>query len=160
MTLTESLISSFILVALTTQTGQLFGDSIEALGKSRLRDSVNAVIHRDIEDVRRIIASWKADVSMQANGQLAYSPEKIQCENGTLATAFLSESSNTLPASLNLNLSSIKTPLRNLIVLRTIEEVSGNANLIQVNYTTIGNTSLKTEANTTFTIPAQGWCPT
>ena len=160
MTLTESLISSFILVALTTQTGQLFGDSIQALGKSRLKDSVNAAIHRDIEDVRRIIASWKADVSMQTNGQLAYLPEKIQCENGTLATAFLSESSNTLPASLNLNLSSIKTPLRNLIVLRTIEEVSGNANLIQVNYTTIGNTSLKTEANTTFTIPAQGWCPT
>lgn len=160
MTLTESLISSFILVALTTQTGQLFGDSIQALGKSRLKDSVNAAIHRDIENVRRIIASWKADVSMQTNGQLAYLPEKIQCENGTLATAFLSESSNTLPASLNLNLSSIKTPLRNLIVLRTIEEVSGNANLIQVNYTTIGNTSLKTEANTTFTIPAQGWCPT
>lgn len=160
MTLTESLISSFILVALTTQTGQLFGDSIEALGKSRLRDSVNAVIHRDIEDVRRIIASWKADVSMQANGQLAYLPDKIQCENGTLATAFLRESSNTLPAALNLNLSSVKTPLRNLIVIRTIEEANGNANLIQVKYTTSGNISLKTEANTTFTIPAQGWCPT
>lgn len=160
MTLTESLISSFILVALTTQTGQLFGDSIQALGKSRLKDSVNAVIHRDIEDVRRIIASWKADVSMQTNGQLAYLPDKIQCENGTLATAFLSESANTLPAAFNLNLSSIKTPLRNLIVLRTIEEVSGNANLIQINYTTSGNTSLKTEVNTTLTIPAQGWCPT
>ena len=47
MTLTESLVSSFILVALTTQTGRLFGDSMQALGKSRARDTVNAAIQSE-----------------------------------------------------------------------------------------------------------------
>ena len=49
MTLTESLISSFILVGLVTQTGKLFGDSMQALGKGRLRDGINAAIHRDLD---------------------------------------------------------------------------------------------------------------
>ena len=41
---------------LATQTGHLFGDSMQALGKSRLRDNINAAIHRDIEDVRQLVS--------------------------------------------------------------------------------------------------------
>jgi len=70
MTLTESLVSSFILVALTTQTGRLFGDSMQALGNSRARDTVNASIHRDLEVVRQKVALWRAYSSMTTNGQL------------------------------------------------------------------------------------------
>ena len=160
MTLTESLISSFILVGLATQTGHLFGDSMQALGKSRLRDNINAAIHRDIEDVRQLVSTWKADASMTTNGQLAYWPDETQCDNGTLATALLRESTLSLPSSSTLDLSSASTALRGIEVTRTIGTVVGNTNLIQVNYSTSSDSSLKTEVSTTLAIPAQGWCPT
>ena len=160
MTLTESLISSFILVGLVTQTGKLFGDSMQALGKGRLRDGINAAIHRDLEDVRQVVSAWKADGSMTTNGQLAYLPDMANCENGSLATALLSENTTKLPASSILNLSSISTPLQGLQVTRTIATPVGNTNLIQVVYSTNSSSSLKTKMSTTLAIPAQGWCPT
>ena len=160
MTLTESLISSFILVGLATQTGRLFGDSMQALGKSRLRDGINAAIHRDLEDVRQVISTWKADGSMTTNGQLAYLPDTANCNNETLATALLSENATTLPASSILDLSSSSTPLQGLQVSRTIGTAAGNTNLIQVDYSTNSSSSLTTKVSTTLSIPAQGWCPT
>ena len=160
MTLTESLVSSFILVALTTQTGRLFGDSMQALGKSRARDTVNAAIHRDLEDVRQQVALWKADSSMTTNGQLAYTPDAGQCQNATLGTALLNEESNTLNAISNLDLSQSPTPLQGLTVTRTISTANANNNLIQVNYSTTGSTTIKIQHSTTLSIPAQSWCPT
>ena len=160
MTLTESLISSFILVGLATQTGRLFGDSMQALGKSRLRDGINAAIHRDLEDVRQVISTWKADGSMTTNSQLVYLPDTANCKNGTLATALLSENITTLPATSILDLSSRSTAWQGLQVTRTIGTAVGNTNLIQVNYSTSSLSSLKTEVSTTLSIPAQGWCPT
>ena len=160
MTLTESLISSSILVVLVAQTGNLFGDSMQALGKGRLRDGINAAIHRDLEDVPHIISSWRADGSMTTNGQLAYLPDMANCENGSLATALLSENTTKLPASSILDLSSISTPLQGIQVTRTIATAVGNTNLIQVVYSTNSSSSLKTKMSTTLAIPAQGWCPT
>ena len=160
MTLTESLISSFILVGLATQTGKLFGDSMQALGKSRLRDGINAAIHRDLEDVRQVVSAWKADGSMTTNGQLAYLPDTANCNNGTLATALLSDNTTTLPASSILDLSNSSTPLQGIQVSRTIGTSVGNSNLIQVDYSAISSSSLKTKVSTTLAILAQGWCPT
>lgn len=160
MTLTESLISSFILVGLATQTGRLFGESMQALGKSRLRDGINAAIHRDLEDVRQVVSTWKADNSMTTNGQLAYMPDTANCNNGTLATALLTENTTTLPASSIIDLSTSSTPFQGLQVSRTIGTAVGNTNLIQVDYSTNSSTSLKTKVSTTLAIPAQGWCPT
>ena len=160
MTLAESLISSFILVGLATQTGKLFGDSMQALGKSRLRDGINAAIHRDLEDVRQVVSAWKADGSMTTNGQLAYVPDTANCNNGTLATALLSDNTTTLPASSILDLSSSSTPLQGLQVTRRIGTLIGNNNLIQVDYSTTSSSVLKTKVSTTLAIPAQGWCPT
>lgn len=160
MTITESLISSFILVALTTQTGQLFGNSMQALGKGRLRDTINGAIHRDVENVRQIVASWKADTSMATNGQLTYWPDLTQCNDGTLATALLSDNTNTLPETHLLDLSETSTPFQGLQVRRTITTVDGNTNLIQVNYATQGSKTIHTERSATLSIPAQGWCPT
>ena len=160
MTLTESLVSSFILIALATQSGRLFGDSIQALGKSRLRDYVNAAINRDIENVRQTIAAWGVDTSMATNGQLAYWPDETHCDAATLATALLSENTETLPASSSINLNGATTPLQGINVIRTISAATGNTNLIQVNYFTSGSSALKTEISTTLAIPAQGWCPT
>lgn len=160
MTLTESLVSSFILVALTTQTGRLFGDSMQALGKSRARDTVNAAIHRDIENVRQTVASWKADSSMTTNGQLAYMPDTGQCENATLGTALLNEQSDELSALSNLDISQTPTPLQGLTITRTISTASANNNLIQVTYSTAGSSTIKIQHSTTLSIPAQSWCPT
>ena len=145
MTLTESLISSFILVGLATQTGKLFGDSMQALGKSRLRDEINAAIHRDLEDVRQVVSAWKADGSMTTNGHLAYVPDTANCNNGTLATALLSDNTTTLPASSILDLSSSSTPLQGPHLSRTIGTSVGNTNLIQVVYSTNIGSSLKSK---------------
>lgn len=160
MTITESLISSFILVALTTQSGQLFGNSIQALSKSRLRDSINAAINRDIEDVRQSVASWEADTTMTTNGQLTYWPDETHCDEGTLATALLSDQADQLPTTSKVNLSGLSIPLQGVEVMRTIGIHNGNANLIQVNYSTSETSLLKAESSTTLSIPAQGWCPT
>jgi len=160
MTLTESLVSSFILVALTTQTGRLFGDSMQALGKSRARDTVNAAIHRDLEDVRQTVALWKADSSMTTNGQLAYTPDAGQCEDATLGSALLNEQSDELSAVSNLDMSQISIPLRGLTITRTISTASANNNLIQVTYSTAGSSTIKIQHSTTLSIPAQSWCPT
>lgn len=160
MTLTESLISSFILAGLATQTGNLFSNSMQALGKSRLRDGVNAAIHRDLEDVRQEISTWEAHSSMTTYGQLVYLPDTAHCKNGTLATALLNENATTLPASSILDLSSNSTPLKGLQVSRTIGTAAGNTNLIQVDYSTNSSSSLTTKVSTTLSIPAQGWCPT
>jgi len=160
MTLTESMVSSLILVSLATQTGNLFGDSMTALGKSRLRDNVNAAIHRDLEDVRQIVSTWKADASMATNGQLAYSPDATHCQDGTLATALLAEKANELAASKTLDLSSSSTNLQGLTLTRTIGTAINNTNLIQVYYSTSTNSPLKTEISATLGIPAQSWCAT
>ena len=154
MTLTESLVSSFILVALATQSGRLFGDSMQALGKSRLRDRVNAVIHQDIEEVRDRVALWKIDNSMTINGQLAYIPDEIHCEEGTLATALLNDNTQELPATTTV------MQFEGLTVERNVSTATGNTNLIQVNYFTSGSNRIKTEISTTLSIPAQGWCAT
>jgi len=160
MTLTESLVSSFILVALTTQTGRLFGDSMQALGNSRARDTVNASIHRDLEVVRQQVALWQADSSMTTNGQLAYTPDAGQCQNATLGSALLNEQSDELSAVSNLDMSQISIPLRGLTITRTISTASANNNLIQVTYSTAGSSTIKIQHSTTLSIPAQSWCPT
>jgi len=154
MTLTESLVSSFILIAMATQSGKLFGDSIQALDKSRLRDRVNAVIHQDIEEVRDRVALWKIDNSMTVNGQLAYIPNENHCVEGTLATALLNDNTQELPATTTV------MQFEGLTVERNVRTATGNANLIQVNYFTSGSNRIKTEISTTLSIPAQGWCAT
>lgn len=160
MTITESLISSFILVALSTQSSYVFSSSMQALGKGRMRDQVNAIINQDIERVRQVIASWEADTSMTTNGQLSYWPSKIHCDEGTLGTALLSDNATTLLPSYNLNLSQIKTPLKGLEVAVNVGTAVENTNLIQITYTTNDSKKLNTKVSTTLSIPAQGWCPT
>lgn len=159
MTITESLVSSFILVSLTVQSGQLFGDSMVALGKSRLRDGVNAAINHDLEHVRQTVASWKEDSSMATNGQLDYQPDLIHCKNATLGIALLNDHPTSLSASSTVDLSQSQTPLQGLSVKRVIRTVDGNENLIQVYYRTTGSNTVRTQISTTLSIPAQGWCP-
>ena len=164
MTITESLIASVILMSIATQSSQVFGDSMQALGKSRLRDGVNTAIQRDIEEIREIISLWKVDTTMSIDGQLSYTPPQSDCEDSTLATTLLVDESARLPASRALDLSNITTPLKGLQITRTIGTLPGNGtrpeneNLILVKYSTPGSSTINTQASTTLSIPAQGWC--
>ena len=157
MTITESLVASAILMAMATQASQTFGDSMQAIGKSRLRDGINTSIQRDIEEIREIVSLWSVN-TMGTDGQLSYDPPQADCENSILATTLLSDQSSQLPASQALNLSNISTPLQGLQITRTIETLPGNENLIHINYSTSGQSKIKTQVSTTMSIPAQGWC--
>ncbi|MFL2514953.1 MAG: hypothetical protein ACJ0GX_00025 [Parasynechococcus sp.] len=158
MSITESLIASVILMSIASQSSQVFGDSMQALGKSRLRDGVNTAIQRDIEKIREIVSLWKLDNTMITDGQLSYVPPQADCEDSTLATTLLVDRSEELPASDILDLSNISTPLQGLQIIRTIKTLSGNENLILLEYSTPGSSTIKTQSSTTLSIPAQGWC--
>ena len=157
MTITESLVASAILMTMATQASQVFGDSMQAIGKSRLRDGINTSIQRDIEEIREIVSLWSVN-TMGTDGQLSYDPPQADCENSILATTLLSDQSSQLPASQVLNLSNIPTPLQGLQITRTIETLPGNENLIHLSYSTSGHSKIKTQVSTTMSIPAQGWC--
>ena len=158
MSITESLIASVILMSIASQSSQVFGDSMQALGKSRLRDGVNTAIQRDIEKIREIVSLWELDNTMSTDGQLSYVPPQADCEDSTLATTLLVDRSEELPASDILDLSNISTPLQGLQIIRTIKTLSGNENLILLEYSTPGSSTIKTQSSTTLSIPAQGWC--
>lgn len=157
MTITESLVASAILMTMATQASQVFGDSIQAIGKSRLRDGINTSIQRDIEEIREIVSLWSINTT-GTDGQLSYDPPQSDCENSILAKTLLSDKSSQLPASQVLNLSNIPSPLQGLQITRTIQTLPGNENLILINYSTTGHSKIKTQVSTTMSIPAQGWC--
>ena len=157
MTFTESLISSALLMTMAAHASQLFGDSIHAIGKSRLRDGINTSIQKDIEEIRDIVSLWSIN-TMSTDGQLSYAPPQADCENSILAKTLLSEHSSQLPGSKILDLSNISTPSQELEVTRTIGTVSDNENLILINYSAAVNSKVKTQASATLSIPAQGWC--
>ena len=157
MTITESLVASAILMTMATQASQVFGDSMQAIGKSRLRDGINTSIQRDIEEIREIVSLWSVN-STGTDGQLSYDPPQSDCEESILATTLLSDESSQLPASQALSLSNISSPLQGLQITRTIQTLPGNENLILINYSTTGNSKIKTQVSTTISIPAQGWC--
>ena len=157
MTITESLVASAILMTTATQASQVFGDSMQAIGKSRLRDGINTSIQRDIEEIREIVSLWSVN-TMGTDGQLSYDPPQADCEDSILATTLLSDQSSQLPASQVLNLSNISTPLQGLQITRNIGTLPGSENLIHLNYSTSGHSKIKTQVSTTMSIPAQGWC--
>ena len=157
MTITESLVASVILMTMATQASQVFGDSIQAIGKSRQRDGINTSIQRDIEEIREIVSLWSINTT-GTDGQLSYDPPQSDRENPILAKTLLSDKSSQLPASQALNLSNISSPLQGLQITRTIQTLPGNENLILINYSTTGHSKIKTQVSTTMSIPAQGWC--
>ena len=157
MTITESLVASVILMTMATQASQVFGDSMQAIGKSRQRDGINTSIQRNIEEIREIVSLWSINTT-GTDGQLSYDPPQSDCENSILAKTLLSDKSSQLPASQVLNLSNISSPLQGLQITRTIQTLPGNENLIIINYSTTGHSKIKTQVSTTMSIPAQGWC--
>jgi len=152
----EVLVGSALLMMAASQSLSLFSSSLQATGKAKLRDGLNAAIHSDLELVRHQVAEWARGES--TDGQLSYAPSTTTCSQANLGTALLAEKASALPATGSLDLSSAPLQLRGITINRSISTVPGNANLLQVSYSTGSNSPISVTQTATLAIPAQGWC--
>ena len=154
--LVDAMVSSSILMVIATQSMGLMGDSMAAIGKSQMRDGLNAAISADLELVRHNVAEWSKSTSV--GGQLTYNPDNSACDAGTLATALLSDTSSGLEIGTEeVSLADAPTKLQGFTISRTINVDPDNSNLIRISYTTDGGI-INVEQNASMTTPAQGWC--
>ena len=154
--LVDAMVSSSILMVIATQSLGLIGDSMTAMGKSQMRDGLNAAINTDIELVRHNIADWTKSTS--SDGQLRYAPDSNACDAGTLAKALLSDANSGLESgSSRVPLANAPTELQRVTVSRTISVDPDNSNLIRINYSTEGGI-IDVHRNASMITPAQGWC--
>lgn len=153
----EALVASAILMMTVTQSTALFTSSMEASGKAKLRDGLNAAVNADLEQVRHEVAQW--GLTNTSDGQLAYNPDATACANGSLAQTLLAQRSTQLPIASTVDLTGIPMRLGQVEINRTITIPSNNNNLININYLTTPGSPITINLNTTLTMPAQGWCP-
>jgi len=151
------LVASAILMMTVAQSTALFTNSMQATGKAKLRDGLNAAVNADLEQVRYEVTKWA--LTTTNDGQLAYAPDATSCANGTLAQALLSERSNALPVVSTVDLAGVPMTRGIVQVNRTITVPTDNTNLIAINYTTSTDSPISIKLSTTLTMPAQGWCP-
>ena len=155
--LVDAMVSSSVLMLIVSQSAGLFGQSMNALSKGRLRDGLNAAISADMELVRKSVAEWASDTSM--GGQLTYAPDPATCDAGTLGQALLADPSSGLSTGTStVSLNGAPTPLQGISIERTVAVDPNNPNLIHVSYATNAGSSIKVEQNATLATPAQGWC--
>ena len=145
--LVDAMVSSTILMIVVINSLNVFGHTVNTLSKSKLRDSLNVEIHRDLEYIRDEVSNWARD---ETTWMTAYEPNVNDCENGTLAEALLYDSEVVLEEGTKQISSSIT---------RTIQVDPNNSNLINISYKTSDGSLIKIESGTTLGIPAQGWCP-
>jgi len=153
--LTEAMVSSVLLMLVVSQSASLFSQSLGALSKARLRDSVNAAIAADLEQVRHQVFAWAADTTPSVDGQLSYSPPAAACNGGTLATQLLSDRSATLPTQSSVTSQAVP----GISIERTISVDANDADVLLVRYATSNSTLVNVQQNTALVPPAQGWCP-
>jgi len=153
----EAMVASAILMMTVTQSTALFSNSMQATGKAKLRDGLNAAVNADLEQVRHEVATWA--MTATSDGQLAYNPSATACAAGTLAQALLSERFRQLPSLTTVDLTGIPMRQGTVQVNRTITVPTDNSNLIAVNYATSAASPISLRLSTTLTMPAQGWCP-
>ena len=153
----EAIVASAILMITLTQSAALFTNSMQATGKAKLRDGVNAAVNADLEQVRHQVSTWA--MSTTSDGQLAYNPDATACANGTLAQALLANRSSQLPVASTVDLTGIPMRQGTVVVNRTLSVPTDNQNLLAVNYATTASSPISIKLSTTLTMPAQGWCP-
>lgn len=155
--LVDAMVSSSILMVIVSQSAGLFGNSMNAISNSKLRDGLNAAISADLELVRHEVADWAS--AENVDGQIRYNPDEASCSSGTLGETLLAAKSNELPVASTIDLSDAPTTLQGVTISRAIEVDPSNKNLIRISYTTSDGSSINVKQNTTLTTPAQGWCP-
>lgn len=156
--LVDAMVSSSILMVIVSQSAGLFGNSMDALNKSTLRDGINGAISADIELVRHDVASWAQGDGL--DGQLRYEPDASACDAGTLGQALLSDSSSGVTAgTTQVSLDSATNRLQGMTINRTISLDPENSNLIRISYATADGSAINVNQSATLATPAQGWCP-
>jgi len=153
----EAMVASAILMITVTQSTSLFTNSMQATGKAKLRDGVNAAVNADLERVRNEVSKWA--MSANNDGQLAYNPSATACSGGTLGQTLLTDRSSQLPVASTVDLTDVPMRQGTVVINRTITVPSDNKNLITISYATTANSPISLKLNTTLTTPAQGWCP-
>ena len=170
MSITESLVSSFILMLLASQSGRIFSESVRATGKATLRDQISISISSDLEQVRNMAMLWKADKTNMStsgipiNGEMIYTPTDAMCEDNTLAKDLILSSDMAQEGILTSSESSSQRTKTfsvtdtGISIERTIKSESSNHNLLKVNYLILSNSFPNSIQSTTLMIPAQAWC--
>jgi hypothetical protein len=170
--MTESLISSIILVILVINSGTLYGKSTNALYQSRKNDNVVTTIFADLDYLQQCVSLYGLENVVDASvpqwdcrnielsqimpyGQLNYKPDEQICFDNKLASDVL----NTHILPLN-NSSNINNDLPdNLKITRYVDVEPTNGNLLRVTYTTIRDNYEDMIQSYVIPIPAHGWCP-
>ena len=163
--LVEALVASFLLMLSVSQSLSIFGTTMSALGTSRLRDSLNAAVHADLESVRNEIGSWSANNNI--DGMISYAPDAIACKTNTLASKLIEDNAgNAKLVSIDPIRINTSIPLRGITIKRETKVFSsglnaanqGEGNLVDVSYASSANSFVKIERRSILSIPAQGWC--
>ena len=171
MTLTESLVSSFLLMLFAGQSGRVFTYSMEAAGKTKIRDQIALSISSDLELVRNQVNLWKTvsnnlnSNGLPLNGEMSYEPTAAMCSNNTLAKDFLNDNifsgqeilNNTESESNIVN--TIVVPNTDIEITRTISSKAKNYNLLNIHYKINAESLKQSDQRTTLMMPAQAWCP-
>ena len=169
MTLTESLVSSFILTLLASQSGRVFTHAIQAVGDTKVRDQVALSISRDLEQVRNTVNLWQVVTSnldtngLPLNGEMAYQPSDEMCADNTLAADLISDSDAmgdlTQTNSTTKRVKTIAIDGSGMELIRTISSDASNENLLRVHYSVDATALQQSDQSTTLEMPAQAWCP-
>lgn len=171
MTLTESLVSSFLLMLFAGQSGRVFTYSMEAAGKTKIRDQVALIISSDLETLRNQVNLWKVDSNnlndygLPINGEMSYEPSTEMCTNNTIGKDLLND--QTLSSQGNLSsqesetslVTEIEIPNTGMIIVRTISSKAENYNLLNIHYKVDSQSLKQSDQSTTLMMPAQAWCP-
>ena len=171
MTLTESLVSSFLLMLLAGQSGRVFMQSMQTVGDTQVRDQVALSISRDLEQVRNTVNLWQVDANnlddndLPLSGEMAYEPDGDMCNNNALAVGLLIAMSATDYGSLAEEGTTtnrkkvIPVDATGLDLVRTISSDTSNENLLKVHYSVDAEVLNHSDQSTTLVMPAQAWCP-
>lgn len=154
--LVDAMVSSSILMVIVSQSAGLFGNSMNALSNSKLRDGLNAAISADLELVRHEVADWASTTAV--DGQMSYAPGDAECAAGKLGEALLTAKSAVLPVASTIDLSTAPVQLKGTTINRSISVDPDNKNLIRISYATANGSAIKVNQSTTLATPAQGWC--
>ena len=171
MTLTESLVSSFLLMLFAGQSGRVFTYSMEAAGKTKIRDQIALSISSDLEHVRNQVNLWKTvgtnlnSNGLPLNGEMSYEPTAAMCLNNTLAKDLLNDNVFSGQGILNNTESettivkTIVVPSTDIEITRTISSEAKNYNLLNIHYKINAQSLKQSDQRTTLMMPAQAWCP-
>ena len=165
MNITESLVSSTILMILVASGTNLYTSSMSALKNSRIRDGVSTFINDNLETVRSSADSFRLTSN---NGMLVYTPDIDEGDASQMGLNFILENPGTLGTLSDSNGDNIDDILLDtytsdqftgITITRTISSISGEPYLVRVTYTTTGNTKVNPEHRSEIMFPAQAWLP-